>query len=716
MKAIWKIYTKDISTIFKNYAACIVILALCILPSLYAWFNIKASWDPYGKSATSGIKVGVVNEDQGASLNGKEINIGDTVVDELKKNTQLGWQFISKEQAENELENENIYAYITIPSEFSANLTSIVGAEIKKGTIRYTVNEKMNAIAPKLTDKGVTSLQQTLSETVVETVSDTILKVGKEVGADLENQIPNITEAYNKLVEIQSHFTEINQTVKEGETSLVKIKTLLADVNDKLPKITSLLTTSTGLASNLQTFLTTAKQSSDQIAPVIETELTTMKAYSDGITDKLSALSASGSLSSEQMMSEIKTVSTQANYLKSDVDTLLPLLTRLNNLSTKNPFAEQIKRLETASEKLATLTATLDDIYSRMETGEINVLEALNRAITTQQAISNALDKVREGLSGSVKSKLDQIFFQSYSAAEGAVTLFKDAEAKLPQVSEALKKASKGIKKGEKGITFANEALPKAETLIDTLVEKMKAVNDKNGLEELVNLLKVDVTKRSDFLSNPVTIEEEKIYPIANYGTGMTPFYTVLSLWVGILLLLSILTVDAHGEYRPYQVYIGKLMLFGTIAMIQALIVSLGDLYLLKITCKHPVVFVAVNLLTGLSFAIIVYGLVSVLGNVGKVIGIILLVLQVAGSGGTFPVQLTPVFFQRLNPFLPFTYCISLNREAVGGIVRDILVKDMVVIAIYVIAFILFALFLKGPINNLLKGFVRRFHESGLGE
>lgn len=716
MKAIWKVYSRDICAIFKNYAAFIIVLTLCILPSLYAWFNIKASWDPYGKSATSGIKVGVVNEDAGATLNGKEINIGNKVVEHLKENNQLGWRFISKDIAENELENEKIYAYITIPSDFSTNLTSIVTSDIKKGTIIYTVNEKMNAIAPKLTDKGVTSLQKTLSETVVETVSDTVLKAGREVGTDLENQLPQITEAYNKLVEVQSHFTEINQTVKDGEASLGKIKGLMADVNESLPKITNLLSTSTGLASDLKTFLTKAKQSSDQIAPVIETQLDTITGYSQTITAKLSALQSSGALSEEQIKTEIVTIYAQAKQLKQDVDSMTLLLTKLNAQSAQKPFSAQIERLQLASSKLGSLITSLERIQAKLNSGDTDISAAIDQAVANQSAISSALNKVNSGLADNVKPKLNQIFNQSYNVAEGAIDILQGAQAKLPTVSELLKKSASEIQKGEKGITFANESLPKAEALVDDLVEKMKGINDENDLQELVNLLKVDVTERSDFLSNPINIKEEKIYPIANYGTGMTPFYTVLSLWVGILLLLSILTVDAHGDYKPYQVYFGKLLLFVSIGIIQALIVSLGDLYLLKITCKYPLLFIVANILTGILFAIIVYSLVSVFGNVGKVIGIILLVLQVAGSGGTFPIQLTPRFFQILNPFLPFTYCISLNREAVGGIVRDIIIKDLSIMAIYAAISLVVALALKRPINKLLKGFVKRFEESGLSE
>ena len=133
----WEIFKRDIKNIFNNYAAIIIVVALCILPSLYAWFNIKASWDPYSQESTSGIKVAIVNEDTGTTLNGKDINLGNEVVENLKDNKQMGWQFVDKDEALKNIENGKYYAMITIPKEFSQEITSIVTADIKKGKLEY---------------------------------------------------------------------------------------------------------------------------------------------------------------------------------------------------------------------------------------------------------------------------------------------------------------------------------------------------------------------------------------------------------------------------------------------------------------------------------------------------------------------------------------------------------------------------------------------------
>ena len=194
----------------------------------------------------------------------------------------------------------------------------------------------------------------------------------------------------------------------------------------------------------------------------------------------------------------------------------------------------------------------------------------------------------------------------------------------------------------------------------------------------------------------------------------MTPFYTVLSLWVGILLLMSLLSTNVHGDYKPSEVYFGRGLTFLTLTIIQALIVSLGDIYLLKVQVLNIPLFILISVFTSIVFTSIVYSLVSVFGNIGKAIGVILLVIQVAGSGGTFPIQVTPQFFQNVHPLLPFTYAISAMRETIGGIYMPNLTKDISVLAIFILIFILFTIFLKKPINKITKKVQDKFNESDL--
>ena len=715
MKGAFEIFRRDLKNIFKNYGAIIVVIALCILPSLYAWFNIKASWDPYAESATSGIKIGVVNKDAGTSLNGKEINLGNDVVDQLKDNKQMGWQFVSEEEATQMVEEGKYYAMITIPEDFSKNLTSIITQDIQKGNIIYTVNEKINAIAPKLTDKGASAIQENVSKAVVSTVSDTIFGLGNEIGIELENQIPKISTIYNSLVEVQSHFGNINDVVNLAGSGAEQLKTLVGEVQQDIPKIKETIENAQTLSGEVKDFLTSSKESLNNIAPVIKNDIKLLNEIANDVSKYTSALIDAINAGSENAPAMIDSLVDKLSSINKSADSLISILETMNKFNP-GKFDDIISNLQNVNNKVSSAITALNTVKDNLANGQKPDLNLLNNVVSFANDISSISGNLYDNFDSNISAKINSIFDQAYTTADNAASVLSAAEEKLPQVSDLLSTVYEGADKGIEGIEFVKEKLPEAENMINDLVSKVSGINNSKDLQEIVDLLKSDVQKRSDFLANPVNIVENKLFPMGNYGTGMTPFYTVLSLWVGLLLLASMLTVEAEGEYSAMSQYFGKMLLFMSIAIIQAIIVAVGDLYILKIYCVNPGMFVLGSIFTSMVFTFIVYSLVSVFGNVGKVIGIILLVLQVAGSGGTFPIQLTPQFFQIINPFLPFTYANSFAREAIGGVVTNVLINDIIVLSSYVILSMLIAIVLKKPINKLLSGFIENFHKSKIGE
>lgn len=714
MKNAFKIFKNDIKNIFKNYAALIVVIALCILPSLYAWFNIKASWDPYAESGISNIKIGVVNKDLGATLNNNEVNLGQKVVDELKGNTQMGWQFVTEEESVKNVEEGKYYAMITIPENFSKNLTSIVTQNIEKGDIIYTVNEKINAIAPKITVKGASAIQEKVSKTVVETVSNAIFGVGKDLGTQLEDQLPRLNNIYNQLLELQGQFGNINDVVNLAGDGADKLKTLISDIQKDIPLVNKTLENSQNLVSNLEGFLNTSKNNLNNIAPIIKNDIKIINGISNEVSKGVDAIISAINSGSEYAPQLVDSSLQKLNSLKSSVNSLISILKTMNKFNGK--FDDILETLANVQEAIDKAINVLNTIKDSLANGVNPDLSLLNNVKNITNDISNITEKLYNNFDENITNRINSIFDDAYTVGNNVLSVLKEAQNKIPQVTDIMNTVYQGADKGIEGIDFVKAKLPEAENMINELVSKVGSVNDSTDIHELIDFLKTDVNLRSDFLANPVNIIENTLFPMGNYGTGMTPFYTVLSLWVGLLLLSSILSVEAKGEYSATAQYFGKMMLFMSIAIIQAIIVALGDLYLLKIYCVNPALFVLGSVFTSVIFTIILYSLCSVFGNVGKVLGIVLLVIQIGGSGGTFPIQLTPKFFQAINPFLPFTYAISFAREAIGGVVQSVLTKDIVVLSIYGAIFILISLFLKKPINKLLHGFSESMEKSGIGE
>lgn len=717
VRNIVKIYLDDLKRIFTNYAALIVILALCILPSLYAWFNIKASWDPYGQEATSQIKIGVVNNDQGADLNGKHVNIGNQVIDELKTNDLMGWQFVSQEEADTALEEGIYYATITLPENFSSNITSLVTSDVKKGEIIYKVNEKINAIAPKLTSKGATGVQENINKTIIETVSAILLETGESIGVEVQEMVlPKLANVTGQLWEVTSKFDQINSTVHLAMEGGVKLKDLVASIQSDLPVIQETLTSAQTLTENLEKFIQSSQSNITELLPTIKTDIELVNSISTEMIQYVDAITAAIQSGSAEAPAMIENLMTKVESGKGLVDSLVSVLEPFVKLPIGGKLKPIIEQLQGVSEELSKVSGFLQTTHDAVANSKEPDLSLLTNIRTILTNIQGLFAHLAGNFDSEIGTSITTILTNASETAQGILTILKEAESKLPEVSDFLNIAFEASGSGIEGIEYVRNKLPDAERVITELATKMEEINENQDLKQVLELLQSSITERQNFITNPVDLVEEPIFPMHNYGTAMTPFYSVLALWVGMTLLVSMLSVHAHGDYRPIEVYFGKYLLFGTIGLIQALIIALGDLYLLKIYCINPGLFVIGLLFTSAVFAFIVYSLVSVFGNVGKVISIILLVLQVAGSGGTFPIQLTPKFFQVIYPFLPFTYAISFAREAIGGVVESVLTQDIFVLMFYISMAILISIFLKRPINKLMSGFSQRYKESGLGE
>ena len=716
MNNILKIYKDDIKKIFTNYAALIVFIALSILPSLYAWFNIKASWDPYGKEATSQIKIGVVNKDKGAELKGEFKNIGNQIIDQLKENDVMGWQFVSEKEAVKAVEEGSYYAMITIPEEFSENILSLITDDIKKGKIIYTVNEKVNAIAPKITVKGATAVQENVNKTVIETVSDIVLSTAKDLGIEVEGQLPKLDNLYDKLVEIQSKFKDLYETTDLAYDGVNKVADLVTNLQNDIPLITDTLNSTKGLATNLIDFISKSQTEINNIAPTIKTDIGLVRDLADEVSSYVDVVINAINTGSENANVLLGNLNTKVSGLRDYLTSIRVLVEKINGHSQNGALSDVLNNLITAENTLNQLYNEIESIKNSLANGNLIDTSKLENVKTVLNDVSNITGNLYDRFDSEILGNINTILNTANDSAKSALEILQRAQDKLPKVEEILTTVSALCNKGNEGIKYAKDNLPRAEEIVNEVTSNVAKIKDSSDLKDLLKLIANNVEERSNYLTSPVELEENSLYPMRNYGTAMTPFYSVLSLWVGMTLLVSMFSVEAHGEYNHMEVYFGKLLLFLTIGMTQALIVALGDLYLLKIYCVNPALFVTGILFTSITFVAIVYSLVSVFGNVGKVTAIILLVLQVAGSGGTFPIQLTPKFFQIINPFLPFTYAISFARESIGGVVQSVLVKDIVIMLIYIVVAILISIFLKKPINNLLSGFTKKFHESGLGE
>lgn len=714
MKNIIRIFRDDLKDIFTNIAVLVVIMALAILPSLYAWFNIKASWDPYGN--TSNISVAVVNNDKGTTLFDKKLNMGDKLIDQLKNNHSLGWKFVDSEKANKGVETGKYYASIEIPEDFSKNITSVLSNKVEKARINYTVNEKINAIAPKITDKGASAIQLQINQTVVKTASEAVFGVLNEAGISLEENLPMLSKIENSLIEVQGKFKKIDEILNTATDASSQITDIVKLLQKDMPQIENTIQNSIGLSGDVKNFLNNTKSSVNDIAPTIKSDLQIINSVSASVAGGVENLIDAINNNYENAPAIIDGLTNKIANLSSVADNLLNFLTKLDKITPGTSLGNTIDTIESVVNKLNSVSSILTEVKNQINNGQNPSLDKLNGVLKVIKDVNSITANILSNYESKIVIPLNNIFDKGMNISTDVAALLQKAEDKLPKVNKVLDTALNFSGDADEAIAYVREKVPEAKNALDKLVTALSAVNNSEEMGELVTFLKNDIVTHANFLEQPVTLVTKSLYPVKNYGSAMTPFYTVLSLWVGVVLLTSLLSTEVDGEYKPYEVYFGRGLTFLLIALVQGLIVSAGDILILGVSATNPVLFVMISLLISLVFTFIVYSLVSVLGNIGKSLAVILLVIQVAGSGGTFPIQVTPKFFQNVNPLLPFTYGIKALRETIAGIYAPNLQKDIIVLLIFLVVSIVLNVILKGPLNRFLSKFTEKLSKSRLTE
>ncbi|WP_024613596.1 YhgE/Pip domain-containing protein [Clostridium sp. Ade.TY] len=717
MENIFKIFKRDIKNIFTNWVAIVVLCGLIILPSLYAWFNIKSSWDPYG--STSGIRVAVVNEDKGTEVEGKTINVGEQVVDELSKNHNIGWKFVSKEKAEKGVKLGDYFASIVIPEDFSKDLVSPVSKEIVKPKLIYTVNEVSNAIAPKITDKGVQSLKDQVDKTVSETVDGAIFKALNQIGIEYKSSREKIREIVDTIYKVNDNLPKMEELINKAYDGTITIDTMIKKMNKIIPNLETTLKDVNSSLDKGKDFINKSKESLNSLSPIIKEDLIFSRDLLSGSSEILGNISEK--YDKEALLKALNSLNDKVKVVYNTLNSVIDLLQSINKGLNSDKLTNVINKLKNIEGKT---TSLINDIAKDIELVNNNVLlkpETINKLKNKLDSIQGSLNEIIGSYDSTIVPAINESLNKLDKIAKESIALIKSTQDVMPNVKNVLDLLSKGTKLTNEELIKVKNKFPEFKKSFNKMTNDIKKVDKKEDINKILDIITGDWKEKTNFLVSPVQIETNKLFPVPNYGSAMSPFYTTLALWVGGLILVSILTVSAKpfedgSDLKPMEVYFGKYLLFAIVGILQGAIVTLGDILILKTYVTHPVYFVLFGMFTSLIFITIIYSTVSVFGNVGKAICIIFLVLQVAASGGTFPVEVMSGFFQGINPYLPFRYAIEAMRGFVGGIVPELIQRDFVVLIASALIFIIIAILLKKTMNKSSEKFVEKLKESEIVE
>lgn len=721
MGTVLKVLKRDFTRLIKVPAALIVVVVLLVLPSLYAWFNVAGFWNPYDN--TGNMRVCVVNEDQGAysDLTGM-LNMGEEIVSELSNNDQLGWTFTDRDSALEEVRSGKAYAAFIIPNDFSADTLTLFGADFHQPSLQYYVNEKAGGISTKVTDSGATSLDQTINDSFVSTVSETIARVFDEKIQTTDSDISSLKTG------IDSQLSSIQTALQDSKSSIQNLQSIATDSADKASAAKDELQTTKSTVSDLKQSLNDTSQllSSLQgslgpftlqlMSGLDESSVLASEAASN-VNGSIGSVSGAISNAQGSVSSAVEQGSALVNLNTSLIESLQSVADSLPEGSEKDALNSSIAALESQNQSLSSAISGINSSYSSIEQASTSVSAASD---SLNSAVQNALqsgDGYRQTLIdetfpalNTTSTSLIQTSGDLARAIDNQILLIDKASAELDQLHDFLLQTSSTLEDTVSLIDGISQDFESIQVDISALSnsEVLTSLFGENGL---------DPDKISEFMYSPAKIETVSLYSVNSYGSAMAPLFMNLTLWIGVFMLLVILRTEVDREGISHitarQSYVARLLFFGVLAALQAIICCTGNI-VLGVEVANGVLFYVTAIVASLTYLCIQYALSVLLQHVGKGLCVILIFVQIPGATGLYPIEMTPEFFQTVYPLFPFTYGINALRETIAGFYGMQWGSYIGVLLIFACVFLCIGLLLRPYFVNVNRMVAHQIKESDI--
>lgn len=698
MKTIKKIFFTDVKNLAKNLFALIIAIGVCFLPALYAWFNIYSNWDPYGN--TGNLQLAAVNLDQGyTDENGEFKNTGEDIMDELAGNDKVDWQFVdSADEAIEGVESGKYYAALVVQNNFTYNMYNMFVNTTEEPTLIFYQNQKKNPVANKISDTIVTTVQSNINEEFVKVMTKTIFEDVNDMYDDIEEEggvdafIDKLDNLNNNLIDYQK---TIDNVIKGNAVLSSNIANATNDVEDLEGRTKNSAGGLSEAGGSLQQSQNTLNAYKDQMNLTIDTMLTMLNT----MENQLKQAQLSGDI--DQMANVCEQTLKDTNQLNKDITAISQSIADKNNnqnvVDTLQQLSDSVEALQKILEKV-NIDGKYDNVSQQIKDAEAAMISDIDKAIANIASTRNTINNQLVPQLNTCVDNLEDVI-------GNASTIMNNMSGVLNSMGNVFGSLQTTLSTSDKSLEKTKEALSKISDKLTKAIDKARSVQEDERVEALVDTLTGDPDMYGEFFSEPVEIESVAVYPIENYGSAVAPFYTVLSVWVGVIIMAAIIKVKVtKSKYpgaTPTQLFFGRSLFFIAMGQVQTLITVLGDLFILKIQCVHPFLFWVVGALTSLTFTLLIYALVYSFGDVGKAIAVVVLVLQIAGSSGTYPIELLPEFFQKVYIFFPFPYAINAMRECICGLYEADIVIYLLKLLTFLVVGLVVGLWIRIPFEGL---------------
>lgn len=775
MNEVLFIIRDDFRQIRSSIMVRISLVLLIVVPMFFTWFNVLATWDPFSNSGR--LKIAVANTDEGytSKILKVKVNVGNTVLKELAVNDQFDWVITSKDKALEGARSGEYYATIVLPRDFSQSMFTFYAGGAAPANITLHTNEKKNPLSANLTTQGAQGVTAQINTTFSQTLAEVAVGIAEDVSSYLDT-----ADTQAALDRLSNHLETLSAQLDSGANTVSSVSTLIGSA-------VPLATGAKQLAAGLQ----------NSFEEAVDSTFASGGNRTGGTTDPLAAVSArlddavrlaAGNISDLQKQLD-KLLDSANSTSQSSASTFEKLKTLLDkqitgfqhtrdalgqalgpdgaNLEGKDPAADRllaemdaaISRQHTLSERLGSTATDL----RRGVTLDSDLRKKARQAIAdAQQAIETARSNYQKNL----QPKIESLRTNLDSAGKNVKVFRSYLQAVQADLSESAGGMIASMRRSQKSLDNTAKRMRDGATRLNQTRQQIASTRAQGDLNKIATTLGAEPKDFARLISSPIAVKRNAVFPVATFGVGMTPLFTVIALWVGALLagvflraevsenvgkryLASIepqkdpdadADADTNTEelsrsegadaedietastpvaksarkaaakkpiFTGAQEYLGRYFMFWVIGMAQSTLLMIGLIVFVEIEPVHPFLLILSGWVISTVFTIIVYTLVVALYNAGKALAVVLLVLQISAAGGAYPLELLPQWFQSISPWLPATYAINLMRSAIAGIYAGDFAYNLVMILMFVIPNLLLGMVLRrtiaGRIHDMTK-------------
>lgn len=730
MNNILSILRNDLSAIRGNVMTGVIVFGLVIIPLLFTGFNILASWDPF--SNTDRLKIAVASKDEGheSDLASLRLNLGDEVLSQLSRNEQVDWVLTNADDALESTKSGEYYAGIVLPENFSRELLTFYIEGTEPAKLDLYTNEKKNALSTTITERSASGVIERIDESFTRVVTTVGLGVVESLDNYLEEEETQaaLDNVANRVENIGTRLNSSAATVR-SLANLVDSAIPLAQAADNILRAAGSHTasgTDTGTSSGpgagagagggagadgsspIDALSATLNDSTGALENSLGATSQAYAALSDQFDELLNNAQAATAQTAQTYRTAAERVAQQTAAFQGVRDALER---EIGNLPLPGPVSagyQQVRaQLDASIAQSNALHDSLTTTADRVESGTDNARQSRQQTQEAIAAARQAVDNARTAYRENLQPQLNTL--------RGSVnTVVNDIAAVRAEIADVRNTLSSTSGGPESSLLRARDG---ADRLADTLYEQARRfadlerqfaeVREGGDLSKLADIIGSDPELLASRISAPVAVERKPVFAVASFGVGMTPFYLALALWVGALLTCVLMRSNAEhkylsddGEFTRNQIYLGRVATFLAIGIAQATFAVGGLIFFVQIQPEHPLLLWLSAVLASSVFMLIVHALVIAFDSAGKALAVLLLIVQVSGSGGAYPLPLLPHWFQSVSPWLPATYAIDAFRSAIAGVYQGDIFRDLGMLLLFAIPALVLGLWLRRAMDS----------------